>query len=97
MPAETQEVPSETPLSPISGDEKSKLERLMKERPKQQELVERNILKDGSVAPALQAARDKLQRSQLEDKLENDLQSRPSPDELIKRGILGKDEIPTST
>jgi len=69
----------------------------MKERPKQQELVERNILKDGSVAPALQAARDKLQRSQLEDKLENDLQSRPSPDELIKRGILGKDEIPTST
>ncbi|KAI0779838.1 hypothetical protein C8Q74DRAFT_718925 [Fomes fomentarius] len=49
---------------------------------------------DDSVAPALQAAKEKLQRSQLEDKLEHALQARPKPEELVKEGILKEDEIP---
>ncbi len=63
----------------LTGDAKAKLEQKLAQRPDTQELRERNILKSGfpsasaalkradtSVAPALQAAQDKLQRSQLE-------------------------------
>ncbi|CAE6431639.1 unnamed protein product [Rhizoctonia solani] len=48
------------------------------------------------VAPALQAAQERLQRSQLEDKLEKALENRPKPEELVSHGILSKDEIPPS-
>jgi len=47
------------------------------------------------VAPALQAAKEKLERSQLEDKLDHALQSRPKAEELVKEGILNEDEVPT--
>jgi hypothetical protein len=43
---------------------------------------------DSKVAPALQAAQDKLQRSQLEDKLDKALENRPKPEELVNNGIL---------
>ncbi|CEL61050.1 hypothetical protein RSOLAG1IB_04290 [Rhizoctonia solani AG-1 IB] len=88
--------PDETPLSPRSEETKFKLEKGLKERPDKQDLVNRNILKDSKVAPALQAAQDKLQRSQLEDKLDKALENRPKPEELVNNGILNKDEVPPS-
>ncbi|KAH7908415.1 hypothetical protein BJ138DRAFT_1157659 [Hygrophoropsis aurantiaca] len=62
------------------------LERRLSHRPDKDELMDRNILKDDSVAPALQAAKEKLQRSQLEDKLSHALQQRPKPEELMEKG-----------
>ncbi|KAF8739803.1 hypothetical protein RHS02_05022, partial [Rhizoctonia solani] len=91
--------PDETPLSPRSEQTKFNLEKGLKERPEKQELVNRNILKGefySKVAPALQAAQDRLQRSQLEDKLDKALENRPKPEELVKNGILNKDEVPSS-
>ena len=86
--------PDETPLSPRSEEAKLKLEKSLKERPEKKELVDRNILKDSTVAPALQAAHDRLQRAQLENKLEHALQARPDPEKLVNEGILQKDEVP---
>ncbi|KAI0745480.1 hypothetical protein C8Q76DRAFT_703796 [Earliella scabrosa] len=71
-----------------------RLEKNLAHRPDKHELIERNILKDDSVAPALQAAKEKLQRSQLEDKLEHALQARPKPEELVKEGILNESDVP---
>jgi len=51
---------------------------------------------EGNVAPALQAAREQLQRSQLEDKLDQKLLQRPKPEELVKSGILKPEEAPAS-
>ncbi|KAG8953527.1 hypothetical protein FRC04_002369 [Tulasnella sp. 424] len=83
-----------TDESPQVGDAKQKLERKLSLRPEREELVERNILKNTSVAPSLQAAQADLERAQLEDKLEQKLQARPKPDELVKEGILNADEVP---
>ncbi|KIJ67672.1 hypothetical protein HYDPIDRAFT_83104, partial [Hydnomerulius pinastri MD-312] len=68
------------------------LERRLSNRPEKERLQDRNILKDDNVAPALQAAKEKLQRSQLEDKLSQALQQRPKPEELVDRGIISKGE-----
>lgn len=69
------------------------LEKRLSERPDKNELVERNILKDDKgIAPALVAAKEKLQRSQLEDKLDHALQQRPKVEELVKGGILLESE-----
>ncbi|ETW81041.1 hypothetical protein HETIRDRAFT_427857 [Heterobasidion irregulare TC 32-1] len=70
------------------------LEKRLEQRPDKQELQGRNILKEDNVAPALQAAKERLQRSQLEDKLDHALQQRPKPEELVKEGILKEDEAP---
>ncbi|KAF8224991.1 hypothetical protein L208DRAFT_453058 [Tricholoma matsutake] len=76
--------------SSIDEETRQKLEKRLSERPDKNELVERNILKDGkSVSPRLIATREKLERSRLEDKLVHALQQRPKPDELVK-----KEEIP---
>ncbi|TFK94607.1 hypothetical protein K466DRAFT_579863 [Polyporus arcularius HHB13444] len=72
----------------------AQLEKSLARRPEKHDLVERNILKDDTVAPALQAAKEKLQRSQLEDKLEHALQARPKPEELVKEGILKDTDVP---
>jgi len=72
------------------------LEKRLAQRPDRQELQDRNILKEGNVAPALQAAREQLQRSQLEDKLDQKLLHRPTPEELVKSGILKPEEAPAS-
>jgi len=77
------------------------LEDKLAKRPEKAELVERNILKDDKgVAPALLAAREKLQRSQLEDQLAQAVAKRPTREELEKNGIL-KDadaaDIPPAT
>ncbi|KAJ3887086.1 hypothetical protein GG344DRAFT_81087 [Lentinula edodes] len=51
---------------------------------------------DKGIAPSLVAAKEKLQRSQLEDKLGQALQQRPKPEELVKEGILLEEEAPPS-
>ncbi|KAH9942308.1 uncharacterized protein BXZ73DRAFT_97720 [Epithele typhae] len=61
------------------------LEKNLAHRPEKKDLIDRNILK---------AAKEKLQRSQLEDKLEHALQARPKPEELVKEGILKESEAP---
>ncbi|EIW82993.1 hypothetical protein CONPUDRAFT_101470 [Coniophora puteana RWD-64-598 SS2] len=73
------------------------LEKRLGSRPEKEELQERNILKDDSVAPALQAAREKLQRSQLEDKLAHAIQQRPNPQELVEKGILSDEVKPAES
>jgi len=72
------------------------LEKRLEQRPEKQELQERNILKEDKVAPALQAAKERLERSQLEDRLDHALQQRPKPEELVKGGILKEDELPAA-
>jgi len=72
----------------------TKLGKALSERPEKSGLVERNILKDDKIAPALQAAREQLQRSQLEDKLDHALQNRPKASDLVKDGILEDKEAP---
>ncbi|KAF9646576.1 hypothetical protein BDM02DRAFT_3099557, partial [Thelephora ganbajun] len=72
----------------LDQDTVDKLDKAISHRPEKQELVERNILKDDKVAPALQAAKEQLQRAQLEDKIDHGLQHRPKADELVKKGIL---------
>ncbi|KAI0949476.1 hypothetical protein AcW1_009080 [Taiwanofungus camphoratus] len=42
------------------------LEKRLSQRPDKHDLIERNILKEDNVAPSLQAAKERLQRSQLE-------------------------------
>jgi len=80
----------------LDQDKVDKLGKAISHRPEKQELVEKNILKDDTVAPALQAAREQLQRAQLEDKIDHGLQNRPKADDLIKKGILQADEAPPS-
>lgn len=76
----------------------TKLEKQLNERPDKNELIERNILKDDKgIAPSLIAAREKLERSRLEDKLDQALQQRPKPEELVQQGILKDKETQTPT
>ncbi len=76
------------PKSPLTETERARLERSLGHRPDRHELEERNILKPGNLAPALQAKRDELQKSQLADRLEGRLERRPEKDDLVNRGIL---------
>ncbi|KAH8119386.1 hypothetical protein DFH11DRAFT_1564717 [Phellopilus nigrolimitatus] len=84
------------PRRKSSIDEKTvhKLDEQLSRRPEKNDLVERNILKDDRVAPALQAAREQLERSQLQDRMEHALLHRPKPEELVKEGILQPNEAP---
>ncbi|KAI0330125.1 hypothetical protein GY45DRAFT_1323999 [Cubamyces sp. BRFM 1775] len=86
--------PKPTRKQSIDPEAAQKLEKSLAQRPDKHELIERNILKDDTVAPSLQAAKEKLQRSQLEDKLEHALQARPKPEELVKGGILKETDAP---
>lgn len=80
----------------LDQDAVERLDKAIGHRPDKQELVDRNILKDDGVAPSLQAARDQLQRAQLEDKLDHNLQNRPAAEDLVKKGILQANEAPPS-
>jgi len=86
--------PDETPISP--SDASSTLAKALKGRPEKQDLVDRNILKDTNVAPALHAQQAALERSRLENSLEHKLEARPRPSELVREGILKADEAPPS-
>ncbi|VDC01679.1 unnamed protein product [Peniophora sp. CBMAI 1063] len=91
----TPAAPDTRPI-PQRKDTAQELEKRLGQRPERKDLQDRNILKDDSVAPSLQAAKERLQRSQLEDKLDQALQQRPKPEELIKSGVLQPDEAPTT-
>ncbi|KZT57732.1 hypothetical protein CALCODRAFT_433672, partial [Calocera cornea HHB12733] len=78
--------PDETPISP--SDAGNNLEKALKGRPEKKDLVDRNILKDTNVAPALHAQQAALERSRLENTLEHKLEARPRPSELVREGIL---------
>jgi len=80
----------------LDQDTVDKLDKALGHRPEKQDLVDRNILKDDKVAPALQAAKEQLERAQLQDKIDHGLQNRPKPDDLVKKGILQADEAPPS-
>lgn len=69
-------------------EEKQRLEKLLQNRADVAELKDKNILKEGNVAPALAATKAELARNQLEDKLEGKLERRPDRDDLVSRGIL---------
>ncbi|KAF8548742.1 hypothetical protein OG21DRAFT_1470893 [Imleria badia] len=87
----TSETPHARRRSTLDQATVQALERRLSNRPEKEELMDRNILKDDSVAPALQAARDKLQRSQLEDNLSHAIKQRPRPEELVDRGVISSD------
>ncbi|PWN46488.1 hypothetical protein IE53DRAFT_322880, partial [Violaceomyces palustris] len=53
-----------------------------------EDLVQKGILKDQHVAPALQAKLSELERSQLENKIGKSIASRPAPEQLRAQGIL---------
>ncbi|KAJ6593761.1 hypothetical protein B0H19DRAFT_919077, partial [Mycena capillaripes] len=77
----------------IDQQTSQQLEDKLANRPDKAELIERNILKGMfapslGLAPALIAAKEKLQRSQLEDQLAKAVASRPPREELEKSGIL---------
>jgi len=90
------EKPKPVRKSTLDQDTVNKLDKAISHRPEKQELLERNILKDDKVAPALQATKEQLQRAQLEDKIDHGLQHRPKADDLVKKGILQADEAPPS-
>jgi len=90
------EKPKPVRKSTLDQETVNKLDKAIGHRPEKQELVEKNILKDDKVAPALQAAKEQLQRAQLEDKIDYGLQHRPKADDLVKKGILQEDEVPPS-
>jgi len=91
------EKPTPVRRSTFHDEEKvNKLDNALSHRPDKQDLVARNILKDDRVAPALQAAKEQLERAQLEDKIDQSLQHRPTPEVLVKKGILQVDEVPPS-
>jgi len=83
------------PPTSTNSDPRQSLEKALGQRPPREELIERNILPNSNIAPALLAAQKELQRSQLEDSLENKLKNRPNAAELIKEGIL-EGEAPPS-
>jgi hypothetical protein len=64
------------------------LNKAIASRPEKDELVERNILPDSTVAPSLQNHQRELAAAMRRDSIEKHLQTRPSPAELIKEGIL---------
>jgi len=90
------EKPKPVRRSTLDPDTVDKLDKAISHRPEKQDLVDRNILKDDKVAPALQATKEQLQRAQLEDKIDHGLQNRPAADDLVKKGILQSDEAPPS-
>ncbi|KAF9318013.1 hypothetical protein BG003_011880 [Podila horticola] len=64
------------------------LDKFLKERPDAQELVQKNILKDPKIAPALQHQAEELKRAQLETALAHKIEKRPPVSELIDHNIL---------
>ncbi|GFF42651.1 isoform 4 of MKL/myocardin-like protein 2 [Aspergillus udagawae] len=78
----------ESPLSASSMERRNSLEKHLQTRPDAQDLKERHILLDTSVAPSLQAAKAELARQRTTDSLKKHLEHRPDRDELVERNIL---------
>jgi len=54
----------------------------LENRAEKEDLENRNILREGNVAPALQATQQQLQKEQLQDTLEKKLENRPEKEEV---------------
>ncbi|KAG0733412.1 hypothetical protein G6F57_007356 [Rhizopus arrhizus] len=67
------------------------LEAQLAQRPDVQDLVDRNIIKDPKVAPAIQQQREELERRKIEDTLRHKIDHRPTPEELVEHNILKGD------
>ncbi|EAW10986.1 RPEL repeat-containing protein [Aspergillus clavatus NRRL 1] len=78
----------ESPLSTTSMDRRNSLEKHLQTRPDAQDLKERHILLDTTVAPSLQARGQELARQRTTDSLKRHLEHRPERDELVERNIL---------
>ncbi|KAI8088742.1 uncharacterized protein BX664DRAFT_331268 [Halteromyces radiatus] len=68
----------------------SPLESFLSRRPDAKDLVDKNILKDPHVAPAIQQQRDELSKRRVEDSLRHKISHshRPSPESLVQQNIL---------
>jgi len=62
------------------------LEKKLEHRSDKEDLEERNILRQGNVAPSLQAVQQQLEKEQLFDTLGKKLENRP-PEEQVKHII----------
>ncbi|KAB8070207.1 hypothetical protein BDV29DRAFT_38117 [Aspergillus leporis] len=78
----------ETPLSASPTERRDSLEKHLLNRPDPQDLKERHILLDTSVAPSIQAKIQELERQRTSDSLKKHLEHRPERDELVERNIL---------
>ncbi|KAM3578899.1 hypothetical protein VKS41_008692 [Umbelopsis sp. WA50703] len=74
--------------SPLTSPAAEKLDAFLSHRPEQQELVEKNILKDPKVAPSLQQQREELAKKQIQDSLRHKIDSRPTKEDLVEHNIL---------
>ncbi|GAN03262.1 rpel repeat protein [Mucor ambiguus] len=72
------------------------LEAQLAHRPDVQDLVDRNIIKDPKVAPAIQQQREELEKRKIEDSLRHKIDHRPSPETLVEQNILKDPKIAPS-
>eukprot|EP00158_Paraphelidium_tribonemae_P006760 Partr_v1_DN27961_c1_g1_i2_m11686 putative RPEL repeat protein len=84
--------PSKTKPSPIVG--KKKIEEFVAKRPNKEELLDKNILKSGAVAPGLASKQSELEKSKVKDTINSHLTARPTTDHLVEQNVLMVD--PTS-
>ncbi|KAI8150011.1 hypothetical protein BJV82DRAFT_585452 [Fennellomyces sp. T-0311] len=66
----------------------SKLDNFLSHRPEAQELVDRGIMKDPKVAPALQQHMEELSKAKIQDALRHKIDHRPTREELVEQKIL---------
>ncbi|KAH8921096.1 hypothetical protein BT69DRAFT_359364 [Atractiella rhizophila] len=86
--------PDETPISPTNAAAQLEKRLDAQHRSTKEELVNRNILRESKVAPALQEKQKTLEESQLKDRLKTALEARPEPEKLVQEGILQEGEVP---
>ncbi|KAI8389459.1 hypothetical protein BD560DRAFT_381717 [Blakeslea trispora] len=67
------------------------LETQLAQRPDVQELIDRNIMKDPKVAPAIQQQREELEKRRIEDSLRHKIDHRPAVETLVEQNILKTD------
>ncbi|OKL63099.1 hypothetical protein UA08_01222 [Talaromyces atroroseus] len=72
----------------INQQRRDSLEKHLQTRPELQDLKDRHILLNTSLAPGLQAAQADLARHQASDSLRKHLEHRPDRDELVDKNIL---------
>ncbi|KAK3807606.1 MAG: hypothetical protein J3Q66DRAFT_355849 [Benniella sp.] len=73
-------------------DAKAKLAKRLSHRADPDDLIQRNILRDPTIAPAIQQRADELKRAQLEDALTDKLSHRPKAEDLFEHNILHGDD-----
>ncbi|KAI8642820.1 hypothetical protein BD408DRAFT_432074 [Parasitella parasitica] len=74
----------------LAVPENKSLEEQLANRPNAQDLVDRNIMKDPKIAPAIQQHRDELEKHRIADKLNKELHERPDRQKLVEEHILRK-------